>query len=119
MDFSQIALNHGLTFLAWVTGIVILVISGFLIKLILDATTLTKNLNSTTVLLNTELRPTLKELNETLHSINSVVKSTDKNVDTFKNAVEKTFGKTKVISESIVGGIVKGFVTVLGLFAKK
>lgn len=119
MDFSQIALNQGLTFLAWTTAIVVLVVGGFLVKLLFDLTKLTKNLDETTTLVNNELRPTIKELNETLHAINSVVKSTDKNVDSFKNAVEKTFGKTKMISESIVGGIVKGFVTVLGLFSKK
>ncbi len=119
MDFSQVALNQGLTFLSWSTGIVIIVVGGFLVKLLFDLTKLTKNLNETTTLVNTELKPTIKELNETLHSINAVVKSTDKNVDSFKNAVEKTFGKTKIISESILGGVIKGFVTVLGLFAKK
>ena len=119
MDFSQIALNQGLTFLAWVTGIVILVVGGFLIKLLIDLSTLSKNLNETSILINTELKPTLNEINETLHAVNALVKSTDKNVDSFKSAVEKTFGRTKMISESIVGGIVKGFVTVMGLFSRK
>ncbi len=59
MDMSQIALNQGLTFLAWATG-----------------------------------------------------------VDNFKTAVERTFGKTKLISESIFGGIIKGFTTVYSMFAK-
>ena len=119
MEFSQIALNQGLTFLAWATGIVILVVGGFLVKLLIDLSALSKNLNETSILVNTELKPTLKEINETLHAVNALVKSTDKNVDSFKNAVEKTFGKTKMISESIVSGLVKGFVTVMGLFAKK
>lgn len=119
MDFSQIALNQGLTFLAWVTGIVILVVGGFLIKLLIDLSALSKNLNETSILINTELKPTLQEINETLHAVNTLVKSTDRNVDSFKSAVEKTFGKTKMISESIVGGIVKGFVTVMGLFTRK
>ena len=119
MEFSQIALNQGLTFLAWVTGIVILVVGGFLIKLLIDLSALSKNLNETSILVNTELKPTLKELNETLHAVNSLVKSTDKNVDNFKTAVEKTFGKTKILSESIFGGLIKGFTTIFNLFAKK
>ncbi len=119
MEFSQIALNHGLTFLAWTTGIVILVVGGFLVKLLIDLSALSKNLNETSILVNTELKPTLKEVNETLQAVNALVRSTDKNVDSFKSAVEKTFGKTKLISESIVSGLVKGFVTVMGLFAKK
>ncbi len=119
MDFSQIALNQGLTFLAWVTGFVILAVGGFLVKLLIDLSALSKNLNETSILINTELKPTLQEINETLHAVNSLVQSTDRNVDSFKSAVEKTFGKTKQFSESIVGGIVKGFVTVMGLFSKK
>ena len=43
MEFSQIALNQGLTFLAWVTGIVILAVGGFLIKLLIDLSALSKN----------------------------------------------------------------------------
>ena len=119
MDFSQIALNQGLTFLAWVTGIVILAVGGFLIKLLIDLSALSKNLNETSILINTELKPTLQEINETLHAVNTLVKSTDRNVDSFKSAVEKTFGETKMISESIVSGVIKGFVTVMGLFTRK
>ena len=118
-DSSQIALNQGLTFLAWVTGIVILAVGGFLIKLLIDLSALSKNLNETSILINTELKPTLQEINETLHAVNTLVKSTDRNVDSFKSAVEKTFGKTKMISESIVSGVIKGFVTVMGLFTRK
>ncbi len=118
MEMSQIALNQGLTFLAWATGIVVIVVAGFLIKLLIDLSALAKNLNQTSILLNDELKPTLKELNSTLGSINAIVKSTDKNVDNFKTAVERTFGKTKLLSESIFGGIIKGFTTVYSMFAK-
>ena len=119
MEMSQLALNQGLTFLAWSTGIVVIVVAGFLVKLLIDLSTLAKNVNETSILLNTELKPTLKELNETLASINAIVKNTDQGVDNFKSAVEKTFGRTKLISESIIGGIIKGFSTVYGMFAKK
>lgn len=118
MEMSQLALNQGLTFLAWATGIIVIVVGGFLVKLIIDLSALAKNVNQTSVLLNNELKPTLKELNETLSSINAIVKSTDKGVDNFKTAVERTFGKTKLISESIFGGIIKGFTTVYSMFAK-
>ena len=119
MDFSQIALNQGLTFLAWVTSVVLIVVAGFLIKLLIDLSKLSKNLNDTSLMLNTELKPTLQELNETLHTINELVKSTDKGVDNVKVIIERVLGKTKVISESIIGGFLKGFVAMLGLFSKK
>lgn len=116
---SQIALNQGLTFLAWATGIVIIIVGAFLVKLIYDLIKLSKNVNETAILINTELKPTLNELNETLRSINAIVKNTDQGVDSFKNAVEKTLGKTKLVSESIIGGIIKGFTTVYKMFTKK
>lgn len=119
MDMSQIALNQGLTFLAWASGIIILVIGGFLIKLLVNLSTLTKNLNDTSVLLNTELKPTLNELNQTLSAVNGIIKNTDKGVDNFKSAVEKTFGKTKVLTETIFGGVIKGFMTAFKMFSKK
>lgn len=115
---SQIALNQGLTFLAWATGIVIIIVGAFLVKLIYDLIKLSKNVNETAILINTELKPTLNELNETLRSINAIVKNTDQGVDSFKNAVEKTLGKTKLVSESIIGGIIKGFTTVYKMFTK-
>lgn len=119
MDFSQVALNQGLTFLTWVTSIVLIVVSGFLVKLLIDLSKLSKNLTETSQILNTELKPTLHELNETLKTINELVQTTDRGFDSIKSAVEKFVGKTKAVSENIFGGFLKGFVSVLGLFSKK
>ena len=119
MELSQLALNQGLTFLAWATGVIVIVVGVFLVKLLYDLSTLTKNVNETSVLLNKELRPTLYELKETLEAVNSIIQSTDKGVDSLKTAVENVFGKTKMLSESLFNGIMKGFVTVMGLFSKK
>ena len=117
MEYSQIALNNGLTFLAWATGFIVLVVGGFLVKLLIDLSALSKNLNETSILINTELKPTLQEINETLHSVNELIKNTDKNVDNFKSAIERTLGKTKMLSDSLFGGVAKGFVTIMSLFS--
>lgn len=119
MELSQMALNQGLTFLAWATGLIIIVVGAFLVKLLFDLSKLAKNVNETSELLNNELKPTLQELRETLESVNSIIQNTDKGVDSLKTAVEGVFGKTKMISESLFSGIMKGFVTVMGLFSKK
>lgn len=118
MEMSQIALNQGLTFLTWATGIVIIVVAGFLVKLLIDLSALAKNLNETSIIVNTELKPTLKELNQTLNSINEIVKSTDKGVGDFKYAVGKFLDKTKMISGTLFGGLIKGFTTAYNLFRK-
>ena len=98
IELSQVILNHGLTFLAVATGIVVIVVAYFLVKLIMDLTVLSKNLNETSVMLNTELKPTLKELNETIHSINSLVQSTDEGVGNVKISLENALTKTKSLS---------------------
>ncbi len=118
MDLSQVALNQGLTFLAYATGVVLIVVGGFLVKLLIDLSKLSKNLNETTTILNTELKPTLEGVNQTLKIINDLVKSTDQGVDNVKLAVEKFIGKTKAVSETILGGILKGFVSVMGFLSK-
>lgn len=115
---SQAALNQGLTFLAWVSGIVILVVGGFLVKLLIDLSKLARNLNDTTDIVNEELKPTIKELKDTLKAVNDIVKNTDQGVDSLKSALGKTIDTTKNISDSIIGGVVKGFTTVLSLFKK-
>ena len=119
MDFSQIALNNGLTFLAYGTLIILIVIAVFLVKLLIDLSTLIKNVNQTSMMLNTELKPTLDELQATLQSINTIIKNTDNNMVNFKDAVENTFGKTKALTGTLFSGLVKGFGTMWKIFAKK
>lgn len=118
MEMSQIALNQGLTFLAWATSVVVVVVAGFLVKLLIDLSKLAKNLNQTSVIVNTELKPTLRELNETLSSINEIVKNTDKGVGDFRTAIGKFIDKTKIISGTLFGGIIKGFTTAYKMFNK-
>lgn len=118
MEISQIALNQGLTFLVWATGIVLIVVAGFLVKLLIDLSALAKNLNQTSHIVNTELKPTLQELNQTLSSINEIVKNTDKGVGDFKSAVAGFIDKTKAVSGTMLGGLFNGFTTVYKMFKK-
>lgn len=122
---SETALHNGLLFLIYTTSIVLILVSGFLIKLLIDLSRFTKNVNSTLDLLKTELEPTLSELKASLKSINAFVKSTDERVDTFKRALTDTLGfgvtavsKLKNISGAIISGTVKGFLTAYKLFSK-
>lgn len=118
MEMSQIALNQGLTFLVWATGIVLIVVAGFLVKFLIDLSALAKNLNQTSIIVNTELKPTLNELNQTLSSINEIVKNTDKGVGDFKSAISGLMDKTKLISGNLIGGLIKGFSTAYNMFKK-
>ncbi len=122
---SETALHNGLLFLIYTTSIVLILVSSFLIKLLIDLSRFTKNVNSTLDLLKTELEPTLSELKASLKSINAFVKSTDERVDTLKKALTDTLGfgvtavsKLKNISGAIISGAVKGFLTAYKLFSK-
>ena len=116
IETSEIILNGGLTFLALTTAVVLGFIGYYLVKLLKDISVLTNNVNETSLILNTELKPTLKELNDTMRSINSIIQSTDESMGSVKTGLENVLTKTKTFSDSLLGGFLKGFVT---LFNKK
>ena len=126
METSQIVLNHGLTFLAVVTGFILLIVGGFLTKLIFDVSKLTKNLDETTSIVKTEIEPTLKEFNTTLKSINSIAQNADKQVGSLGKMLENAIGagalvftKAKDLSGGIIKSTAKGLFTIIKLFLKK
>ena len=125
METSQILLNNGIAFLAIATGIMFVIVGGFLIKLFIDTSKLARNLDETTTVVKNEIRPTLRELNESLHTLNDFMKSTDKGIDWMKDAMEGAFGisaatlsKLKFLSGSLAKGLYKGFSTVVKMFQK-
>ena len=125
METSQILLNNGIAFLAIATGIMLVVVGGFLIKLIVDLSKLAQNVDETTTVVRNELRLTVRELTESLHTLNDFMKSTDKGIDKMKDAMEGAFGfssatlsKLKIMSGSLAKGLFKGFTTVMKMFSK-
>jgi len=126
METSQIVLNHGLTFLAIVTGVAFVLITGFLIKLMIDTSKLVQNLDETTSIVKKEIEPTIQELNKTIKSINSIAQNADKQVNTLTKIVETllgssvlAFSKVRSLSGGLLKGFVKGLATVIKLFLKK
>lgn len=126
METSQIVLNHGLTFLAVATGIILVVICGFLIKLLINLSKLTKNINETTEIVKSELEPTFEELNKALKSVSSIAQNADKQVDSLSKLFENILGagsiaftRAKKLSGGIVKNVVKGLVELVKLFLKK
>lgn len=119
VEISESVLNYGITFLAVSGGIAFLVITGFLSKLIFDCSKVAKNLKTTTDIVNTELKPTVEELNKALKSFNDIVQNTNEGVGNVKTGIENILTKTKLLSGNIVSGFLKGFLTVYTLFGKK
>ena len=119
IEISESVLNYGLTFLTISTGIVVLVIGGFAAKLIFDATKLAQDARITLNIVNEELKPTLEEVNKALKSVNDIVQSANEGMGNVKSGIGNIITKTKLLSGSILGGIVKGFMTVYTLLGKK
>jgi len=126
MDTSHIILYQGLTFLAVSTGIMLTLVSIFLIKLLTDLSKLTKNVDETTTIVKAEIKPTLDEFNNALKSINSIAQTADKQVDSLSKLLENIMGvstvaytKAKKLSGGLVKGLVQGIVTVMKMFYKK
>jgi len=126
METSQIILNHGLTFLAVATGLILIVVGGFLIKLLIDLSKLTKNVDETTTIVKSEIEPTLQELNTALKSINSIAQNADKQVNSLAKLFEDVLGasavmftRAKNLSGGLLKGVIKGLATIIKLFLKK
>lgn len=119
IEVSQVVLNNGLTFLAVSTGVMVLTVGGFLIKLLLNLSKLVRNANETTTILNTELKPTLSEFNKTLKLVNEIVQTTGEGMGNVKLGFENVINKTKILSGNILGGFLKGFMGAYNLFCKK
>lgn len=126
METSQILLNNGLTVLVVTTAIMLIAIGGFLIKLLVDMSKLTKNLDETTSIVKEEIEPTLQEFNKALKSINSIAQNADKQVDSLSKLFENVLGasalmftKAKKLSGGLVKGLVQGLITVIKMFVKK
>lgn len=126
METSHIFLNQGLAFLTISTGVMFIIIGGFLIKLLIDLSELTRNLDETTTIVKSELKPTLQELNNALQSINSIAQNADKQVDSLAKIFESLLGvsalaftRAKKLSGGLVKGLIQGLVTIAKLFLKK
>lgn len=116
------AAQFGLTFLIFTTSILVIVLASFLIKLLIDLSKLINNLDETTTVVKTQLEPTLKELQGTLQSLNSLADSADKQVVNVKkvlSAIMSTgnglLSKMKLLSGSFANGILAG----LKVFTRK
>ena len=104
-----------------VTIVLFIILSVFIIKLLLEISKLTNNMNDITTVIKSDLEPTVKELQITLKSINSIVKQADKNVSDLKGVASKVLGAGALALNSlkgVTGSFWKGMSAGLKLFKK-
>lgn len=119
IETSQVLLNQGLFFLVVSGAIFFIVIAYYAAKLLHDLSQLTRNSNEIALLLNSELKPLLKELDKTLKSFNEIIQNTGEGMGNMKIGLENVLSKTKLLSGNLLSGFWKGFGTMYSLFCKR
>jgi predicted PurR-regulated permease PerM len=107
METSQ--LHQSLTFLAYSSGIIILLVGIMLFKLLFDTSKLVRNIDDTTTIVKTELEPTLKNVNKSVEIVSGVIIKTDESVKKVRDYVRKVPGKLFSKLSSVTGKASKGF----------
>ena len=121
MEIGQ--LYQGLAFLAYATGIVVLLVGGMLFKLAYDTSKLTRNLNSTIDIAKEELVPTLKNVNKSVEIVSGIIIKADAGVNKVKdfiaNSPLKILGKLSTVTGTVAKGFFSGLCAGLKTFGKK
>ena len=121
METAQ--LYQGLTFLAYSTGIIVILVGIMLVKVLFDVSSLTKNINETTTIIKTELEPTLKNINKSVEIVSGIIIKTDEGFKKVKSFISKTplklLGQISKLSGKAAKGFFGGLCSAFKMFAKK
>ncbi len=115
-------LEQGLIILVFTSIVVLIVLTVFIVRVLINMFKLTKNLDNTTTILNNELEPTIKELNQVLTNVNKFANSADTQMNNAKHLIAKVIGVAGVALggiKSFSGSFFKGFTSAMKLFIKK
>ena len=121
MEIGQ--LYQGLTFLAYATGVMVILVSIMIIKVSFDFSKLTRNLNDTVNIIKEELEPTLKNVNKSVEIVSGIIIKADAGVNRVKefisNSPLKILGKLSTVTGTVAKGFFGGLFAGLKTFAKK
>ena len=121
METAQ--LYQSLTFLAYSTGVIVILVGAMLIKVLFDLSKLAKNVDETATIVKTELVPTLKNINKSVEIVSGIIIKADESVNKVKEMIKNSPLRilTKVSAgtdggvKCFIGGIFSSF----KFFAKK
>lgn len=121
METTQ--LYQGLTFLAYSTGIIVIIVGIMIAKVLFDISKLTRNIDETTSMVKTELEPTLKNVNKSVEIVSGLIIKTDAGIQKVKDFVSKTplklVGQISKLSGKAAKGFFGGLCSAFKMFAKK
>ena len=121
METAQ--LYNGLTFLAYATGAIVILVGVMLTKVLYDISHLTKNIDETTTIVKTELEPTLKNVNKSVEIVSGLIIKTDEGVKKVREFISKTplklIGQVSKLSGKAAKGFFGGLCSAFKMFSKK
>lgn len=121
METTQ--LYTSLTFLAYSTGVIVILVGGMLIKVLYDLSKLAKNVDETATIIKTELVPTLKNINKSVEIVSGIIIKADEGVnkvkEIIKNSPLRLLTKLSAVTGTISKGFLSGISTAFKFFTKK
>ena len=102
--------------------IAVIIVFGFLIKLIIDSIKLVQNLDETTTIVKNEIEPTIKELKKTLENLNSLTEGTNNQINQVRKILAGLLGVGSFAlggMKNITGGFFKGVMEGIKFFTNK
>ena len=121
MEIGQ--LYQGLTFLAYATGVIVILVGIMLVKVLFDLSKLASNINDTTEIVKEELVPTPKNVNKSVEIVSGIIIKADEGVNKVRefiaNSPLKILGKLSTIGGTVAKGFFGGLCAGLKAFNKK
>lgn len=119
-------LAHGLTFLAWSGGLFLVVVGGFIVKVLFDLAKLLRSINKNVDIVQSELEPIVKNVSEATTTINDIVQSTGEKINKISGVYDKasdvvvnTITKASAMSGTVLKYVFKGICSSVKYFVKK
>lgn len=116
-------LYQSLTFLAYATGVIVILCGGMLFKVLFDLSKLTKNVDETATIIKTELVPTLKNINKSVEIVSGIIIKADESVNKIKDAIKNSplniLSKVSSITGNVTRGFFGGLCAAFKMFSKK
>ena len=121
METAQ--LYQSLTFLAYSTGVIVILVGAMLIKVLFDLSKLAKNVDETATIVKSELVPTLKNINKSVEIVSGIIIKADESVNKVKEMIKNSPLRILTKVSAVTGGVAKGFMgglcSAFKFFAKK
>ncbi len=112
-------LQQALIFSIYTTTIVFVVIGVFLVKLLIELTTLSKTSQSAVEMLQKELEPTITELQTAIKNVNTIASTADEKVEALKNNVSSIINPLQSNFAKFKLTLLKGLAQGINIFLKK